>query len=180
MQKVFAIPILSDVALEAHLDVQQTEAPENAQNSDHEMPVVMDYYETPISIESIGLVAFSLLGLWAAVTSVPTSVKEINSALVSTIYDYSISSVIIRWSILPHLIEFGIGIWLFLRPWQFQGWIEKFKRKDDSSEETTPTGLKAQPVCRKLSINFGEVKWRIWLFFPHFLLYPKLRRVLRE
>jgi hypothetical protein len=137
MQKVFAIPILSDQTLDADPDVQKTEAHENDRNPDNEAPLMMDYYETPISIESIELVAFSLLGLWAAMSSIPALVKEINSALENPIYQ-TVGSVV-RWSILPHIIELGLGIWLFLRPWQFQGWIEKFKPKDDSLEEGHPT-----------------------------------------
>ncbi len=42
---------------------------------------------------------------------------------------------------LEDIIQFALGIWLFLRPWQFQGWIEKFKPKEELSEDETPTKL---------------------------------------
>ena len=142
MQKVFAIPILSDVTPENDIIKNEpsqklNEVAINNESDIIEEPIIMDYYETPISIESIELVAFSLLGLWAIIISIPTLVKEVNVSLDGPIY-YSIGNSI-RWAIMPHLIQFGVGIWLFLRPWQFQGWIEKFKQKDESSEEGTTT-----------------------------------------
>ncbi len=80
MQKIFAIPALSDVMPENGQDVAQEPHNEStkglAQSLDAETPAMMDYYETPISMESIQIVAFSVVGIWVAMDSLPTIVRE--------------------------------------------------------------------------------------------------------
>jgi hypothetical protein len=93
----------------------------------------MDYYETPISIESIELVAFSLVGLLVAFPALTRVIGGLNDILLKLPY-HDLSFDI--HSILPNAIQSGLGIWLFLRPWQFQGWIEKFKPKGTSTKES--------------------------------------------
>ena len=97
---------------------------------------VMDYYETPISIESIQLIALSTLGLWVAFNNLTPLVTQLgfvirwsserNDSILSLYTERNIMSLV------ADIIEVALGVWLFLRPWQFQGWIEKFKPKGDA------------------------------------------------
>ncbi|MFI5201125.1 MAG: hypothetical protein ACHQNE_01900 [Candidatus Kapaibacterium sp.] len=81
MLKVFAIPALSEEPLAEGMENFQTmpteatervEAPYQEENSE-----LMDYYETPLSIESIELVAFSVVGLWVAINALPSLTRSI-------------------------------------------------------------------------------------------------------
>ncbi len=137
MQKVFAIPVLSDALRDNGQGVTQTLSSESAevatQRLDEEAPEMIDYYETPISMESIQTLAFSVVGLWAALTALTTLLREINISLTAPIYSSEFSLEFI----LPSAIQLCLGVWLFLRPWQFQGWIEKFKPKGETDEEVS-------------------------------------------
>ena len=134
MQKIFAIPALSDVMPENGQDVAQelhNESTDGIVHSlDTETPAMMDYYETPISMESIQIVAFSVVGIWVAMDSLPTIVRESYMFLLGP---FPSGQDAMLW-IVPYLLQFVLGVWLFLRPWQFQGWIEKFKPQHDKDE----------------------------------------------
>jgi hypothetical protein len=138
MEKVFAIPVLSDVSTEETQEADPMQPQMTAEivprNPDDEAPEIMDYYEAPISMESIEILLLCLVGLWTAFAAIPNVVREINDAIENPMFSYGLW-ISIRWHILPDFIQLALGIWLFLRPWQFQGWIEKFKPKGDLSEE---------------------------------------------
>jgi hypothetical protein len=132
MQKVFAIPILSDAMLEGGVAGTHVQSQEVTVVQTHiqEAPEMMDYYETPISMESIQVVAFSVLGLWVAMDSLPTVVRESYMFLLNP---FPTGRDSMMW-VVPYLLQLALGVWLFLRPWQFQGWIEKFKPQHDKDE----------------------------------------------
>jgi len=135
MQKVFAIPALSDEILLAK-DVPYPDEPkDSASKSIPEAIEMQDYYETPLSKESVELVAFSVLGLWAVFSSLPRLLNEIVRYFDSSLSFSRLSGLYSISSILGEAIPVVLGVWLFLRPWQFQGWIEKFKPKTASENE---------------------------------------------
>jgi uncharacterized membrane protein len=135
MQKIFAIPSLSDDVLLVEDKPFREGQVEGV--SEHIPGVIemQDYYETPVTKESIELIAFSVVGLWAAFSYLPRLLSVLvgyfdsSSALSRLSGLYSISTIF------GDAIPVALGLWLFLRPWQFQGWIEKFKPKGNSTEE---------------------------------------------
>jgi hypothetical protein len=134
MQKVFAIPVLSDVVPQEDHEVTQREPREVAEGFTEghieEASGMMDYYETPISEEGIQLVAFSVVGLWAIFNILPSLVREIDMVAMDM---FRTKEEVFKF-LLPQLLQFALGVWLFLRPWQFQGWIKKFKPQHDRDE----------------------------------------------
>jgi hypothetical protein len=127
MEKVFAIPSLSDNTLLVKPAI------EDAPRSSSETPEVFevqDYYETPVSLEGIQLIAFSVVGLWAVFDHIPSLLKDLNF-LLSPLGD---SKSALRW-LYPEILVVGLGVWLFLRPWQFQDFIRKFWPKEAESAE---------------------------------------------
>jgi hypothetical protein len=136
MEKIFAIPALSDKTMEVAPELELTDDAEDITERPANSFEIMDYYETPISIESLELIAFSIMGIWAVFTYTPRLLDDIalavesegkNAMVFNTFRDFWRNIT----AMLGNVIEVALGIWLFLRPWQFQGWIEKFKPKGD-------------------------------------------------
>ncbi len=128
MFKVFAIPSLYD---DVRLVKDEPFIEGQVEGVSEKLPDVIeiqDYYETPISKESIEIVAFSAIGLWMALSSLPWFFREL----------WLINPFFPVWTnigfFVPYTLQFVAGIWLFLRPWQFQGWIEKFKPQHDNDK----------------------------------------------
>lgn len=123
MEKVFAIPALSDSESEAAEHDRSDAGVGPGQNFEGETRE-RDYYETPLSKESIELVAFSVVGLWAVFNRLPYLFRVIGSVVGS---GYFYLNWITVGALLPDLVQVSLGLWLFLRPWQFQEWIEQLK-----------------------------------------------------
>lgn len=132
MQKVFAIPSLSD---DIKLVPEEPFNQDQVEGVSEKLPDVIeiqDYYETPLSKESLEIVVFSAIGLFVSLNTLLGFIREIvffNPLLFS-----------MRWNwefLIPYSIQLALGIWLFLRPWQFQAWVEKFKPKPDETEITS-------------------------------------------
>jgi hypothetical protein len=134
MQKVFAIPVLSDITPQEVDVVVQKRSDEasmvEAQNNSNEVPEETDYFEAPITMEAIQLVAFSVIGLWVAFNAFPNLIREVTLFFTGSSF---LAKLSVEW-LIPYLIQIVLGVWLFLRPWQFQGWIEKFKPKEDEMD----------------------------------------------
>jgi hypothetical protein len=135
MQKIFAILVLSDDAKIVDDESNSEGQVERASENIPEIIGIQDYYETPLTKESVEIVAISVVGLWATFNQLPHLFKVLD--LVISPISFFLNWFTIR-MLLPDLIQVALGIWLFLRPWQFQGWIEKFKPKavpaDDESD----------------------------------------------
>lgn len=127
MEKVFAIPTLSDHAvISKNTDEVTNEIIPASTEAEAEAIAIQDYYETPLSIEGIQLIAISIVGLWCALTRLSSLVQH----LVDIITTPRFFSAMISWPyLIADIITVGLGAWLFLRPWQFQQWIEKLKPK---------------------------------------------------
>ncbi|HET6400768.1 MAG TPA: hypothetical protein VFH95_05145 [Candidatus Kapabacteria bacterium] len=133
MEKVFAIPALSN---DPEPESEDTGSVHDSTNSGAKSLMdraEVDYYETPLSAESLQTVAFSLTGLWAIFNNLPHLVRELDVTFGGAIPPASNWYAMSLW--LPDTIVVALGLWLFLRPWQFQGWIEKFKPKAASTGE---------------------------------------------
>jgi len=128
MEKIFAVPALSDKVMEVKVvEGDQDELADSPLGI--ETFEVQDYYETPISFESAQILAFSILGLWLAVTELPSFLATLDLRI-------QVSSLTGNyWSLITHFIPIAIGIWLFLHPWQIQEWIRKFWPKEAESGE---------------------------------------------
>ncbi|HEX5316056.1 MAG TPA: hypothetical protein VFX22_05340 [Candidatus Kapabacteria bacterium] len=98
---------------------------------------MQDYYDAPLTKDCVEQTAFSMVGLWVAFTYLPRLLSVLvgyfnsSSALSRLTGLYSISTIC------GDAVPFILGLWLFLRPWQFQGWIEKFKPKQQEEEITS-------------------------------------------
>ncbi len=122
MKKIFAVPSLQDKAPEI---------------SEGEVTVetkveIIEYYETPLSAESIELVAFGLFGLHEVLNALPEITRELQGYFAEGAYHtFTLDQI------LPMLFQFGVGLWLLLRPWQLQDWIAKFRNsgEDETSHE---------------------------------------------
>jgi hypothetical protein len=131
MQKVFAIPALAD---DIKLVEEESVTEGQVEGLSERLPDVIeiqDYYETPLTKESVEVIAFSVVGLWATFTYLPHLLRDIEMSLMTK--SFAIESISIN-LLLPDLIQLALGIWLFLRPWQFQGWIEKIKARPKNAE----------------------------------------------
>ncbi len=108
MEKVFAIPVLSDVDKEETQEVDSLQLQMTSEivprSPDNEVSEVMDYYEAPISMESIEILLLCVVGLWAAFTAIPNLVREINYAFENPFYGYRVWTST-RWSVVPYLIQ---------------------------------------------------------------------------
>ncbi len=139
MEKVFAIPALSDKTITVELLPGSTDDVENISEDSPMSFEIMDYYETPISKESIESIAFSLIGAWAIFNYLPRFMSWVEFIIQLIRGNPNVTGLfsVERVSIdfFSGIIQVGLGIWLFLRPWQFQGWIEKFKPKEDTEEQ---------------------------------------------
>ncbi len=127
MQKVFAIPSLSD---DIKLVPEEPFNQDQVEGLSEKLPDVIeiqDYYETPLTKESLEIVVYSGIGLWVALNSLPYLIRIIVNVI--PVFGFMVWNNIEY--LIPGLLQFVVGIWLFLRPWQFQGWIEKFKSKPD-------------------------------------------------
>ncbi len=136
MQKIFAIPALSDdVGLVEDKPFREGQVEGVSEHIPGAIEKMQDYYETPLSKESVELIAFSVVGLWATFSYLPRLLSVLvgyfdsSSALSRLTGLYSISTIC------GDVIPIILGLWLFLRPWQFQGWIEKLKPKAASTDE---------------------------------------------
>jgi hypothetical protein len=146
MQKIFAIPALSDKTIEVVPELDSTNEAEDTTEKPANSFEIMDYYETPISNESLELIAISIIGIWAVLTYAPRLSDDIvfvvesvgsHATVYNTFRDFwrSITALFVG------VAEVGLGVRLFLRPWQFQGWIEKFKPKGDADEDESDPKL---------------------------------------
>ena len=137
MQKVFVIPILSDIPEIVNPEQDSIEYIQNSPVNPSKNIEIMDYYETPISNEGIQLIAFSLIGAWEVFTHLYSifgiAQLFIESGQKNSVIDLYRSAIGIR-ELAASIIQLALGVWLFLRPWQFQGWIEKFKPKVEEME----------------------------------------------
>gem|GEM_PF-7089021 len=132
MQKVFAIPSLSDdIKLVPDEPFTQGQI-EGVSEKLPEVIEIQDYYEAPLTKESIEIVVFSAIGLYISLNALLGFLREI------VFFNPLLFDTRINWEFLfPYSVQLVLGVWLFLRPWQFQGWIEKFKPKPDEAKITS-------------------------------------------
>jgi hypothetical protein len=146
MKRIFATPALTDTAASVEKNTGMTAQIEADSEEVCATSKIKNNFNYPISKGTIELIAFSAIGLWVAFNQVPKLLQD--SSLVRTIttgngnpFSAMFAREFERSKSLEDIIQFALGIWLFLRPWQFQGWIEKFKPKEELSEDETPTKL---------------------------------------
>lgn len=119
MSRIFSTPVLSADASEEKID-------DGRARNDLHSNLLSNYYEAPVSIQNITELAFSFIGILEVFNSLPRLIGGIQDSLFrlpfhDTAFDLHV--------IVPPTIEVCLGLWLFLRPWQFQEWIERFKPK---------------------------------------------------
>jgi hypothetical protein len=135
MERIFAIPSLANL-----------ESPKNPDQVEHSVNNLVglekpDYYETPVSSESLQIVAFSLLGAWAVIYNLPTLLSILSMFFISRNksgrdpFMDDFQRDIPR--LISHAVVIALGIYLFLRPWQFQEWIWKFWPKEPEEVENS-------------------------------------------
>jgi hypothetical protein len=126
MERILAVPVLQDEPL--------TEVETKLNNA--EQPIAYDPYDSPLTTNSITQIAFSAIGLSTSLTLLPHLLHSFRSITLG----FDTESYFDRPSwigdLLPELIPLAIGIWLFLRPWQWQQWLSKLK----------PTELETAPA----------------------------------
>jgi hypothetical protein len=128
MEKIFAVPALSDTMIEVKVVEEEQNVP-TVGSIGSETFEVQDYYETPISFEGVQILAFSILGLWLVVTELPSFMATLDLRIQVSSFAGN------YWTLITHFIPIVFGLWLFLRPWQFQQWIWKFWPKETESAE---------------------------------------------
>jgi hypothetical protein len=138
MEKIFAIPALSDKTIIVEPLPSSTDDVEKISEDSPKSFEIMDYYETPISKESLEIIAFSLIGAWAIFNYLPRFLSWVEFIIELIRGNPIVTSLFslerLASDLFASVIQFSLGIWLFLRPWQFQEWIEKFKPQHDKDE----------------------------------------------
>jgi hypothetical protein len=129
MEKIFRTASLTDPTTD--ISTEANDRVESAQST-------VNFYETQISMNGLEQLGLCLLGLFEAFNALPSVIRDIVELTFPLLgfgkAGIDFQAFAIRVS--PQdIITFILGVWLFLRPWQFQGWIEKFKPKEEIAEE---------------------------------------------
>ena len=141
MQKIFATPVLSDNQTVIEKELPITSQSEDAKKYSVNVETTRAYYDSELSRKSIELILFSGIGLWTIFHQLPQIAKDSDFVFgvtndITSPFATLFREGFIRERLVEDLIPIVFGLWLFLRPWQFQGWIEKFKPKAIVAKES--------------------------------------------
>lgn len=115
MERILAVPVLQ-------------ETPEIEIEDPSEVLAERDPYSARLTPEVITQVAFSVIGLFAALQSLPRLLRDLQRAIEP--FGHSTTDLNIAY-LLPEGLTLSIGVWLFLRPWQWQQWVWKLRMAHD-------------------------------------------------